>query len=554
MFVGCAVVAPLNVAWCDDNAILPSVSARVADETLARPADIPADSELESSAARIGKISITIRPVFDTQRSDENTRIFRLANKLHISTQEETVRAQLLFKTGDLYQSRKIAESERLMRQVRYLHDAQILPVAFHDGVVDISVLTQDTWTLTTGLSVGRTGGSNSTSIELQELNVQGRGSELAIKKNSDVDRDTLQFIYHDRQLGHSWWRVLANYSDNSDGRRARFEIEQPFYSLGTRRAGGMAFDDDHRIDSRYDLGKVIDQYDVVHRSGTAYFGISPGLSAGEALRWLGGFTWDESRFATAAATVNSTTLPSDRKLSYPWIGLEWVQDRYRTGRNRDQIARTEDYTTGWQINARLGWNSPAFGADHDAAIFNATLHRGVRNGEKNTWDFTAAVNGRWQGSRVLNTLASGSVTFHHRQSKHFLFYAALSGANGTRLDEDQQLLLGGDNGLRGYPLRYQGGTGRWVATIEQRYYSNWYPFRLFNVGAAAFADAGATTGSNPFGTPSQGVLRDVGIGLRIGNARSALGNVLHIDLGYPLDGAGLKRTPQLTLETRLSY
>ena len=44
-------------------------------------------------------------------------------------------------------------------------------------------------------------------------------------------------------------------------------------------------------------------------------------------------------------------------------------------------------------------------------------------------------------------------------------------------LDPDMQLLIGGDNGLRGYPLRYEAGTSRALLTVEQRFYTDWYPF-----------------------------------------------------------------------------
>ena len=129
-----------------------------------------------------------------------------------------------------------------------------------------------------------------------------------------------------------------------------------------------------------------------------------------------------------------------------------------------------------------------------------------------------------------------------------------MSGELGKNLDTDQQVLLGGDTGLRGYPLRYQSGEGRWLFTAEQRFFTNWYPFQLFNVGAAVFYDMGATTGRDPLGTPSQGLLRDVGFGLRLGNSRSALGNVLHIDVAFPLDGDSSIDSVQFLVETRKSF
>jgi hemolysin activation/secretion protein len=76
----------------------------------------------------------------------------------------------------------------------------------------------------------------------------------------------------------------------------------------------------------------------------------------------------------------------------------------------------------------------------------------------------------------------------------------------------------------------------------------------LFNVGAAVFYDMGATWGRDPLGTPSQGLLRDIGVGLRLGNSRSALGNVLHIDVAFPLDGDQSIRSVQFLVETKEKF
>ena len=76
----------------------------------------------------------------------------------------------------------------------------------------------------------------------------------------------------------------------------------------------------------------------------------------------------------------------------------------------------------------------------------------------------------------------------------------------------------------------------------------------MFNVGAAVFYDMGATWGRDPLGAPSQGLLKDVGFGLRFGNSRSALGNVLHVDVAFPLDGDSSIRSVQFLVETKKSF
>ena len=133
-------------------------------------------------------------------------------------------------------------------------------------------------------------------------------------------------------------------------------------------------------------------------------------------------------------------------------------------------------------------------------------------------------------------------------------FYASLSGDWSNRLDADRELILGGEDGLRGYPLRYQSGKSRVLLTVEQRLYTNWYLFRLAHVGAAAFIDVGRIYGQDATNTPNKGWLADAGIGLRLGNARSALGNVLHIDLAYPLNADPSIDKLQILVQTKRSF
>jgi len=69
-----------------------------------------------------------------------------------------------------------------------------------------------------------------------------------------------------------------------------------------------------------------------------------------------------------------------------------------------------------------------------------------------------------------------------------------------------------------------------------------------------ADADVGRTWGDDVAGHESLGWLSDVGVGLRIGNSRSGLGNVLHVDLAVPLNRQPGIDSLQLLIETRRSF
>jgi outer membrane translocation and assembly module TamA len=101
--------------------------------------------------------------------------------------------------------------------------------------------------------------------------------------------------------------------------------------------------------------------------------------------------------------------------------------------------------------------------------------------------------------------------------------------------------------------LRYQSGNKSVLINLEERYYSDWNPFRLIRVGGAVFYDGGrAWGGSNP-NEANSGWLNDVGIGLRLLTDRSAVGNVLHIDLAFPLNRAEGIDAVQLLIYTKVN-
>jgi hypothetical protein len=536
------------------RAVLPSLSTRASLEVPKRPENIPDDAGLLSAGTLIGSITVKPLDIFDTSIPEENTALFRLANTLHINTRAKTIERQLLFETGEAYDPRLLRETERLLRQTRYLREAWVTPIALQDGKVDLEVTTRDVWTLNPGISFGRKGGKSTSGFEIEDLNLLGIGAQLSLSRRKEVDRTTDLLIYRDRQLGNTWWSIDAELADNSDGKRRALELDHRFYALDTRRAGGVAFADDTRIDSRYDLGQVVGQYATEAKFASAYAGWSKGLIDGEVLRYRVGITQDERRFDSIGDTRPGAAVPTDRKLVYPWVSMEWLQDEFREARNRDQIERTEDFQYGWQVTGRLGYAAKSLGSSGNALIFDASASHGIELDGRSTLLLSANASGRHDGSDFLDTVVAGSARYYRRQSQRRLWFASLSLEQGHKLDPDRQILLGGDNGLRGYPLRYQAGEGRWLLTLEQRFFTDWFPFRLVNVGGAIFADAGGALGRNPYGSQPRGVLTDVGIGLRLGNSRTALGNVLHVDLAFPLNGDRSISNMQLVIETKSSF
>jgi outer membrane protein assembly factor BamA len=520
-----------------------------------RPADLPSDAELEAAGAVIGKVDIDIRNIFDQTDARETNGLFLLANRLHIRTKRSSIQAQLLFASGEKYRARKLAETERALRLLSYVYDARVVPVRYADGKVDIKVITKDVWTLSPGLSFGRAGGSNSTNFNLQDTNFLGWGKALQVSHGSTVDRTSNTVAWTDPNVFGSKWTSAAAYVGSSDGTERVAQIAHPFYSLDTAWSTQITAVKYDRTISRYNLGEKVDQFNDNESSYELSGGLSNGLVDGWTKRLTFGVRYDRNLFLPTPGTdIPARQLPPDRTLSYPFVGFDILEDKYQKIGDENQIGRTEDLYFGTEVSGQVGWVNTGFGADRNAVLLTAHLLRGIELTELQQIFMTSNFTSRIEDGQARNLIADAGAKYYWRWRTDWLLYAELSGTVTDSLDPDLQVLLGGDNGLRGYPLRYESGTSRALLTVEQRFYTDWYPFRLVRVGGAIFADVGRTWGSGVIGNSDPGLLRDVGFGLRIGNTRSGLGNVLHIDFAFPLNHiAGIKPF-QFLVQTMQSF
>ncbi len=512
---------------------------------------VPTDQELERRGARIGRIEIEVDDIFEPTR--QLAAPYRVANGLHISTHDQTVAQQLLFRTGERYNRRTIDETERLLRGQRYLNDATISPTRYNaDNTVDVLVRVHDVWTLSPGFSFGRKGGENNTRMKFQDTNFLGLGKQVSLERSRDVDRTAWRLAYTDPNLFGSWWKLSGAYSSFSDGAEQVIALERPFYALDTRWSTNLSALDTTSGIPKYSLGRQVGQLRMRSRQFDLGGGLSTGLQDGWVRRYLGGIRYQSHTFAPRPSEPD--TVPSDRVIAYPWIGIEVIEDQYVSTRNLDQIGRTEDLHLGHSARIEAGWPASAFGSTRNGMVLKGALQAGAQLGSDQYLINALSIGGRIEGAGIANGRLELSSRYYLRHSDSRVFFASAATTLVSHLDPEEQLLLGGDNGLRGYPLRYQAGTASALITLEERFYTNWQPLKLFNVGAAAFFDVGRTWGHDDFAAPAAGWLKDVGVGLRLGSARSGLGNVLHVDLALPLDGGKDIDSVQLLIETQRSF
>ena len=515
---------------------------------------VPGDQSVASSSAVIGEIVLNKLNVFDLSDPDENKWLYRLANRAHVVTKDKVIMKQLLFSSGDDYSPRIVDESERILRGNPYFYDVSIKPLQRDDGVVDIRVTTRDVWTLTPELSLSRSGGENRSKFGFEELNLFGRGQAVNVARTNGVDRESTSFAFSDKHLGRSWVSATLRVADNSDGHSNVLSVNRPFYSLDTNWSAGASIIDDERRSVLYRLGHEAAEFQHEREFVSAIGGWSAGLKHNNVRRWTFGVAYDDNRFSAVPLPTLPAAIPVDRKLVYPFFGVEFIEDRYAKSNNRDQIGRTEDFLMGTRLTAVLGWSDQIFGATTDAFLYWASARRGIGSIDRNALLLAATASGRITGGDTQNTLVTLSARYYRHQSAKRLFFATMDVTVGGDLDLDNPVQLGGDSGLRGYPLRYQSGDAKILLTVEQRYFTDWYPFRLIRLGGAVFFDAGRTWGENPLGGNNLGWLRDIGMGLRFATTRSGVRKIVHLDVAFPLDGDQSIDNVQILLESKRSF
>jgi hypothetical protein len=512
---------------------------------------------LEQAGAKIRAIYVTVDNVFDPTNPDEDKKLYRWANKVHVRTRDSVVEDILLFEPGDSFVARLLDESARALRARGFIAEASVEPGAYDatTNSVDINVRIRDSWSLAMDLKLNRKGGETEWGIGLSDNNLFGTGKTLEVGYESEIDRDQATLGYGDGNVFGSRVRLHALLANASDGDRRELLVERPFFALDTRWSLGGSIHDEQRVDKMYDLGEEIDEFGHDIEAFNFQGGWSRGLIDRHAQRWLFGVSSEEHTFRPTPEVPQPLLLPPNRKLVYPWVGWQWIEDDYREMTELNDMGRTEDVALGLNLSASVGFARRSFDSDRDATLLRVTAAKGWEPGGAGRLlllEAGASTRREDAGNRDSQVYLSGH--YYRRNLEKHLFSVSLSALATDELDPENQVLLGGDTGLRGYPIRYQAGESRTILNVEQRFFTDFYPWRLFRMGYAVFLDAGRVGGRDPRAAPTLGALYDVGVGLRLTSPRASGRNVVHVDLAFPLNGDPTIDHVQLVVETKGSF
>src|SRR5690606_19686534 len=113
----------------------------------------------------------------DTTRTP-NLVFEKIGNRLHTTTREKVIDANLFLEKGDLLHPEKVQDAERILRDLPFIKDARILPIdsLSSEDSVTLQVLTQDVFAYSFGMDFyGAKGGS----FDLTHNNFLGLGHQF---------------------------------------------------------------------------------------------------------------------------------------------------------------------------------------------------------------------------------------------------------------------------------------------------------------------------------------------------------------------------------------
>lgn len=523
---------------------------------------------------QVQQIDIITHPIFD-ENAPDTIWLHRFANWLHINSKASALRKELSIEDGEQVTAYDLAEAERLLREKSYLRDAKVSVAepCTADGSKTVQVETWDNWSLLPNIGLGRTSGNNKYSFGFKEDNFLGYGVRTSVKYQSDYLRHGYEFklssplsLLGFPELDHSY--ADFEWTENNDGRRTQLQLDKPFYQDSTERMYKAGWLSDERLEQIYHNGELENRFITRQKDIDVQTGWLLDNSEHTSLRLLAGFTSQQWLFSEDILHP-AVVLPEDRKYHYPWLGVDYKEHKYQVLSDVYLINHSEDINLGWHHQAKIGLQTADLANDQSLGYqLHLLSEKGFGDAEHLTLMTLQldAMLGIAGGDQII---AAAKAEDFYRLSQQFTFYTKLQYDQRSRNYLDQPLDLGGETGLRGYPVQYQQGTRRWLTTAELRWYPQINIYQLLDLGFVAFADAGRASGGDSVGDSalalpetmqfgpvqaSQAAFRSsadlvtanetnqwigsVGLGARFYSSRSSNNHVIHVDLSKPVGGA----------------
>ncbi len=477
------------------------------------------------------------------------TRIFnRLSNPLRCCTKDGTVRRQLLFRRGQVLDPFALADSELLLRSLRFIDDVRItvIPLAGVDREVAVAVETRDHWPLGANAKVF---GQDRFDASVYSVNLFGWGLAWSHELIRNADREPgWGYRSHIRQpnlTGH-FVDLDLDFEDSWRRFRRAISLEKKLVHPGVRLVGGgelVAEDDreNNQIPRKFTVGDY--WLGRVWRVGAGV----PGETTSRLLLVpaLGYHKVSFSKRPAVSLTENRSF--HDRKLMLAGLSLLSVRD-YKTNYFY-RMGETEDIRSGWIARVSVGYDDGEFQKRSGAWLQTGMVAVG-RHGQVTALGLGGG--GYWRSGDfeegVLDATGFFATGLYGLGAYGQRWYLRAHYTRGFDRFPEEFISLGNRTGLRGLDDDVLVGRQRLVTSLESRLFTPW-SLLGFRYQLLAYVDAGVIADQNA-SLFRRRISLSSGVGIRLDNPGLILPPVL-IRVGVLDRAQGLSTVVELSFGKR---
>ncbi len=521
-------------------------------------------------AGRISYVFIDNHSVFDTSQIEDDRFewAYDLANKLHFRTREQFIVSELLFAAGDCYDPFLLEESERLLREHRFIAQADVFALGQADGTHHVVVDTQDEWTTQLSLGVSFDDGIQVEKLSLTEKNLLGRGLILGAFFEERYEVREAGFTFETPRLFSSRWTARFVWADTRTGSLVEQGLAYPFVGEVGQLAARQGYSRQDLLFS-YSTGQdgpfshvALPMFEErIEATGALRLGEPGGLTLlgigvsqhtrtfpgfPESLRVVAGGDFDNTSPAGAGEVAAVEEYAVDRRATRVNLLFGRRNLRFVRRRGLDSMTGIQDIPVGTEVGVTIGRSlgtlSQSAIEQPDDFYTQLSFLLGLSG---SSWVLNSGL--RLEARRVLadspgeagwrDILAEGDLFAYWQPKDRHTLFGRVSASGGWSMDAPFQLTLGGRDLVRGYDRAEFPGGRRVVLTLEDRIRLFWPAPSIVETGVTLFADAGRVVGAGiPYGGDS-GWRASLGAGLRLGFPPGTR-HVARLDLALPM-GAG---------------
>ena len=480
----------------------------------------------------IGRVLIHTRNIFEPVPPGRAAIFYRMANRLHFRTRSVTVHDKLLFGPGEPWSGARGRETARNLRALDFLAPSEISARREGDSVA-VRVETRDVWSTRPEFDLQSSGGRRYGAVAFTESNFAGLGKSISVVYRGLPEGHSHSVSYSDPGVLGS--RARLHYAASSGGSGASDEVSLgvPFFSEDTPRAYGLSWSRGTSVLSLFSRGSEVASLNRKIEETEAYWGMG-------------------RREDGVIARVTASYLIHDRRLG-PSLILSPAPAEFAGGEESELVRRVsiegrlwkprfiertrvngyglvEDFDVGTSLALTAGVGPRIFGSTRDEGYGRARLDAGTET----PFGFGllhATISTRLP-RQARETIAQLDARWVRQGRTVGTFVASATGIAGLRTARDFQATVGGLNGLRAYDVHAVSGTRLWRLNAEERWTVGENYWESLTVGAVIFTDAARAWGPGSGGSEW---FTSAGTGLRLALPQWSLGQVLRMDLAWPI-------------------